>query len=68
MAVSLIGSFGIILFHKIHIPLGILLIAAGLLHGLLAENPPGSSIRQASFGKMLSKCSIECTSGSGCQR
>ena len=41
------------MFHRIHIPLGILLIAAGLVHGLFAGNPLGTTFRQASFGKIL---------------
>lgn len=41
------------IFHHIHIPLGILLIAAGLVHGLFAGNPLGTSLGQTSFGKML---------------
>ena len=40
-------------FHHIHIPLGILLIVTGLLHGLLAGNPLGTTLSQASFGNML---------------
>lgn len=41
------------IFHRIHIPVGILLIAAGLVHGLFAGNPLGVTIRQAVFGKTL---------------
>ena len=41
------------IFHHIHIPLGILLIASGLVHGLFAGNPLGTTLGQASFGKML---------------
>ena len=41
------------IFHRIHIPFGILLIAAGLVHGLFAGNPLGTTFRQAAFGKRL---------------
>lgn len=42
-----------IFFHKIHIPVGIVLIAAGIIHGLLAGNVLGTSIKDASIGKQL---------------
>lgn len=41
------------IFHNIHIPLGVILIAAGLIHGLLAGNPFGTTLSQASFGDIL---------------
>ena len=41
------------IFHDIHIPLGVILIAAGLIHGLLAGNPFGTTLSQASFGDIL---------------
>ncbi|MGN0517590.1 MAG: FMN-binding protein [Acutalibacteraceae bacterium] len=41
------------IFHNIHIPLGIFLIVAGLVHGLLAGNPLGTTLSQASFGNIL---------------
>lgn len=41
------------IFHRIHIPVGILLIAAGLVHGLFAGNPLGATIRQAALGNVL---------------
>lgn len=41
------------IFHNIHIPLGIFLIVAGLAHGLLAGNPLGTTLSQASFGNIL---------------
>ena len=37
-------------FRSVHIPMGVLLIAAGLVHGLLAGNPLGTALRQASVG------------------
>ena len=41
------------IFHDIHIPLGVVLIVAGLVHGLAAGNPLGTSFTQASFGQLL---------------
>lgn len=41
------------IFHNIHIPLGVVLIVAGLVHGLAAGNPLGTKFVQASFGQML---------------
>lgn len=40
-------------FHKIHIPLGIVLIIAGLIHGLLAGNPANVSLKDISIGQVL---------------
>lgn len=40
-------------FRSVHIPMGVLLIAAGLVHGLLAGNPLGTALRQASVGEVL---------------
>ena len=38
------------IFHKIHIPCGIILIVTGLIHGLIAGNPLGTSIDKISVG------------------
>jgi len=41
------------LFHRIHIPLGVALIAAGIIHGIFAGNRPGTSLGQAVLGQEL---------------
>lgn len=41
------------LFHRIHIPLGIVLIAAGLIHGLFAGNLPGAPWKDVMIGSLL---------------
>ncbi len=41
------------LFHKIHIPLGVVLILSGVIHGLLAGNPYGIRLSEASYGQIL---------------
>lgn len=41
------------IFQHIHIPMGVLLIAAGLVHGLLAGNPLGTTLNRASIGEVL---------------
>lgn len=41
------------IFHKIHIPLGIILIVAGLIHGLFAGNPFGTALSQVSHASVL---------------
>lgn len=41
------------MFHDMHIPLGVVLIVAGLVHGLAAGNPLGTTFMQASFGQLL---------------
>lgn len=40
-------------FRKIHIPCGIILLTAGLIHGLMAGNPLGSSITDISVGSVF---------------
>jgi len=40
-------------FHRLHIPLGIALIAAGLLHGILAGNAYGTALSEAEYGQVL---------------
>lgn len=40
-------------FHKLHIPVGVLLIAIGLLHGLLAGNFADTSISDIRLGEVL---------------
>lgn len=42
-----------LIFRKIHIPAGTLMIVAGLIHGLLAGNAPGTSLGEASIGAEL---------------
>lgn len=39
--------------HKIHIPLGVVLLVTVLIHGLLAGNRPGSSLTEAYLGTEL---------------
>lgn len=41
------------IFHKIHIPVGILLILTGLLHGLIAGNFPDVGIADMRIGTVL---------------
>lgn len=39
------------IFHRIHIPLGVGLIIAGLIHGLLAGNSADATLKDASIGE-----------------
>jgi len=41
------------IFHSIHKPLGTVLIAAGIVHGLLAGNVLGTSLSEATLGGLL---------------
>lgn len=41
------------IFHKIHIPAGIILIIAGVIHGFLAGNVWNTGIKEASLGSVL---------------
>lgn len=41
------------IFHKIHIPVGIIMIVAGLIHGLLAGNRYATSLGDLNIGGML---------------
>ena len=40
-------------FHKLHIPVGVLLIVTGLMHGLLAGNFADTSISDIRIGEVL---------------
>ena len=40
-------------FHNIHIPVGIVLVTAGLIHGLLAGNVRGTGLSEAYIGTLI---------------